>query len=327
MRLHPCVVFIAEVRLRRHEVDPFIRFVDGVGDAVFVELRKELREAGAVLRHGVAVVIDRDLDLRLCEARTELVRGHDRAVRDGAERVDAVAVARVEVLDDVRQQAVQERLAAADMEKQDAVDGAEKRIDIALDLLPRADVELFRIGIEVQARGAAQVAGGARQERDAQEIDLVIFVDAVDGKELFDDEEIDVFLPSCLLELDDDVAALHLRDSQDDGGIFRLFHFGEADAGQPGDLSAMLRLVIVDESDEVELVLHRVREQTAVVAGTEQVVVPLLADMLVDMIELMPGMFPFHVAFLMTDAGCFRIRPRDRDGLRSFRHRDGIRAA
>ena len=156
---HPCFVLVAEVCLHRHEIDPLICFVDSIGNVIFVKLRKKLREVLLIFWHGIAIVIDRNFDFRLCEARAKVIRRHDRAIRDRAKGIDAVTILRVEVFDDIRQQLVQKWFATADMEQHDPIDAVEKQVNVTLDLLPRTNIEFLCIGIEVQAGSATQVAG------------------------------------------------------------------------------------------------------------------------------------------------------------------------
>ena len=142
-----------------------------------------------------------------------------------------------------------------------------------------------------------------------------------------DDEEIDIFLPACLLKLSDDGAALHLRDGQDHAALRRFLCFGKIDARKAKDLLSLLLFVIVDERDEFDLVLHDARKLAAVIASAKEIKSPLLADILIDMIEFMPGMFPFHVVPFLPDAGFLRIPEYALDGHHSFPDRFALHAA
>jgi len=327
MLLHPRFTLVAEVCLHRHEVDPFICLVDSIRDVIFVKLQENLREVLSIFRHGIAIVIDCDFNFRIREARTKIIRWNDCAIRDSTERVDAAAIVRIEVFNHVRQQLVQEWFATTDMEQHDAVDTGKECVDVPLDLFPRTDIEFLCIGIEVQAGRAAKIAGCTGKERNTREVNEPILVDMIDGKKFLDDEEINVLLPTCLLKLSDDAATLHLRDGQDDASIRCFFYLRKADARQSKDILPLLLFVIINESNEFNLALHDVRELAAIITSAKEIKSLLLADVLIDMIEFMSRMFPFHIVPLIPDAGFPHIPECVWDGPYLSRNKYAPRAA
>ena len=149
----------------------------------------------------------------------------------------------------------------------------------------------------------------------------------IDGKKFLNDEEINVFPPTSLLELSDDAATLHLRDGQDDADIFRFFHIRKRNAWKAADRLPLLARIVVQKGNKVELASHNLCELTTIIARSKKIKFLLFADVLIDMIEFMPGMVPFHVIPLLPDAGFPHIPGYAQDSCHSFLDRFALRAA